>query len=277
MIFQQPPGDVHIKYGYIINYDYYVIKIASGFYENAQYNLPSSNGIMLIFCRKTGSTLAILCDEGHLTDLRTAAAGAIVAKHLAPKNISAIGIIGTGTQAKLQLLYLKKALKCRNAIIWGRHEDKLEQFKNSMEKESFTIKTTQTIEEVTSNCQLIVTTTPASSPLLSSDQILPGTHITAVGADSPNKQELDPYILQKADIIVADSITQCLERGEISHAVKNNIIQKESLYELGNIICSKNNGRTSDAQITIADLTGLAVQDIAIATIIYKASNKCNL
>ena len=106
LLFDDPPGDVHIKYGYIRNDDYYVIKIASGFYRNPELGLPSSNGLMLLFSRQTGCLTAVLLDEGRLTDVRTAAAGAVVAKYLAPKTVGCIGIVGAGIQARLQLLNL---------------------------------------------------------------------------------------------------------------------------------------------------------------------------
>lgn len=269
LLFKNPPGDVHIKYGYIVGDEYYVIKVASGFYDNPKLNLPSSNGLMLLFSQKTGAILGILLDEGYLTDLRTAAAGAIVAKYLAPSNITNIGIIGTGIQARLQLIFLKKVSACRNVIVWGRSLEKLTSFKNEIEQEGFSIQVTQNIERIPSECNLIVTTTPSTFPLLLASQIKKGTHITAVGADSPHKQELDATIFGIADIIAADSIAQCIERGDIAHAIKEGVINQDKLVELGTIISGTHPRRTSDKQITIADLTGLAVQDIEIAKAVY--------
>lgn len=273
LLFKNPPGDVHIKYGYILNEAYYVIKVASGFYENPKLNLSSSNGLMLLFSQKTGELVSILLDEGHLTDVRTAVAGAIVAKYLAPKVVNAIGIVGTGIQARLQLYYLKNVVSCRKVMVFGRNELALSKFKKDMEHDGFQIKTTKIIVELASFCNLIVTTTPSDSPLLFAKHIKRGTHITAVGADTPHKQELDETIFKMADIIVADSIQQCCERGEIAHAIRKNIIEHTQLIELGNVISGKNTGRTSDDQITIADLTGLAVQDIQIATAVFNAIN----
>lgn len=271
LLFNNPPGDVHIKYGYIVGDEYYIIKVASGFYDNPKLNLPSSNGLMLLFSQKTGSLCGILSDEGYLTDLRTAAAGAIAAKYLAPRTVNEIGIIGTGTQARAQLQFLKNITQCRNAIVFGRDPNKLLQFKTEMEKDAFQIKTTQIIEDITSSCNLIVTTTSSSLPILFSNQIKKGTHITAIGADSPHKQELDASIFNLADVVVADSINQCVERGDVSHAIRKNIINKDKLIELGNVISGICDGRTSEDQITVADLTGLAVQDIQIAKVVFKA------
>jgi len=140
-----------------------------------------------------------------------------------------------------------------------------------MENKGFQVTPTRTIEELTSFCNFIITTTPSTSPLLFANQIQKGTHITAVGADSPHKQELDENIFKNADVIVADSIKQCVERGEIAHAIYKKIINEKQLVELGNIISGKNMGRIDDQQITIADLTGLAVQDIQIAKSVFEA------
>ena len=124
--FDNPPGDCHIKYGYIKNDDYYVIKIAQGFYDNPKLGLPSNSGLNIIFSQSTGQILCILLDEGHLTDIRTAVAGAIVAKYMAPKNVRGIGIVGTGIQAKLQLQYLKGIVDCSKVIVWGRSSNSIE-------------------------------------------------------------------------------------------------------------------------------------------------------
>lgn len=270
LLFSNPPGDVHIKCGYIIDDDYYVIKVASGFYENPKLHLPVSNGLMLLFSQKTGVLCGILLDEGHLTDLRTAAAGAIMAKYLAPSTVHKIGIIGTGTQAKLQLQYLKSVINCRDVIVFGRSDQHLSQFKVEMGYHGFQVKTTQTIDEVTSSCNFIVTTTPSSSPLLFANQIKAGMHITAVGADTPKKQEIDENVFKYTDLIVVDSLKQCIERGDVAHAIYQKIIHEKDLVELGDIISGNQAGRAHDQQITVADLTGLAVQDIQIATAVFK-------
>lgn len=274
MIFENPPGDVHIKYGYIKEDDYYVVKIASGFYENAKLGLPPNNGLMLIFRQKSGELISILLDQGYLTDVRTAAAGAVTAKYLAPKNVHTIGIIGTGIQAKMQLEYLQPVTNCRDVIVSGRNEDHLRQYKQTMEPLGFSIRTTRNPSEVTGNCNLIVTTTPAKTPLLLAGDIRPGSHITAMGSDTPAKNELAPDILKNADKVVADSISQCSERGEIHHALKAGYVRLENILELGNIISGRKPGRENDEQITIADLTGVAVQDIGIAKAVYEASRE---
>ena len=260
--FDSPPGDVHIKYGYIKNDDIYVIKIASGFYKNSEFDLPTGNGMIMVFDQKNGQPIAVLNDECYLTDVRTAIAGAICAKYFAPKNINRIGIIGTGVQARMQLRYLKGVVDCNDALVWGRNSDSLDIYENDMESSEFAISTTINLDEVINDCQLIVTCTPSEMPLINS--VNEGTHITAMGSDTVQKQELDSNILLKADLVISDSRSQSIDRGEIHHALKDGL-GMNSVVELGEVISNKINGRTSDKQITVADLTGVAVQDIQIA------------
>lgn len=264
-------GEVHIKYGYLRDDDFYVIKIASGFYDNQKLGLPSSNGLMLLFSQQTGALVSILLDEGHLTDVRTGVAGAVAARYLAPSRIQRIGIVGTGIQARLQLHHLQAVTDCREVLVWGRGQAQLEDCRQEMSDSGFAIETTLIAANILQSCNLVVTTTPASQPILRAEDLQPGTHITAVGSDTPHKQELDNAILGRADVVVADSIAQCLQRGEIFQAVRAGQITSDELVELGNVIAGKATGRTFDEQVTVADLTGVAVQDIAIATAVFKA------
>ena len=264
-------GEVHIKYGFIREGDHYVIKVASGFYKNHLLGLPSGNGLMLVFDQKNGKLLCTLLDEGHLTDIRTAIAGAIAAKYLAPKNVRKIGIVGAGVQGRLQLQYLKYVTSCRKALIWGINREELDRYKKDMIRSGFTIETTEDTDHIERQCDLIVTVTPSKTPLLKGDHLKPGTHITAVGSDTPEKKELHSSILGKADVVVADSIPQCMLRGEIFQSLKEGAISKEKIVELGNVIAGSVDGRTSENQITVADLTGVAVQDIKIASAVFKA------
>lgn len=274
MIFENPPGDTHIKYGYIRNDDYYVIKIASGFYDNVKLGLPSTMGMMLLFNQKTGEPFCFLLDEGYLTNVRTAAAGAVVAKYLAPKHVDRIGIFGSGTQGRMQLLYLNSIVPCRDVVVWGLHEEKLKAYKKDVEPKGYTVHTTLDAAEVASSCNLIVMATPSKKPLLAVDDIRGGTHITAMGSDTADKIELDPKILEKADLVVADSIQQCLSRGEIFQAIQAECLVKENVVELGHVIAGHASRRTSEEQITVADLTGVAVQDIQISKAVFEKLNR---
>ena len=263
LLFKNPPGDCHIKYGYRIGDPTFTIKIATGFPQNAnnQSGLPASNGVILVFSSQTGDLLTILQDEGFLTDIRTAAAGAVAAKYLAPRTVDRIGIIGAGIQANLQLSYLKEVLPTRQAMVWARNRQRAEAFRVA----SFEIKVASSVEELARQCPVIVTTTPATHWLLGAKHLHPGMHITAVGADGGGKQEIEPELFAKADVIAVDSRSQCAQFGDSSWASKKGLISMEKLVELGEIIDKKRPGRTNDMQITVADLTGVAIQDIQIA------------
>ena len=268
LLFNNPPGDVHIKYGYILNDDYYVIKIASGFYENPKLGIASGQGLMLLFKQQTGQLVALLLDGGYLTDIRTAAAGALAAQYFAPKNIRAIGIIGTGVQAKFQLQHLQKILTYRDVWLWGRNERHAEKLKHDLGS-NWNIHIATSPSQVAKHCQLLVTTTPSETALLHADDIQAGTHITAVGSDTAIKQELSGDLLKKADLIIADSLPQSKSRGEIYQATRGGFIQTNDIYELGAAIQDPKLQRKNDHQITIVDLTGVAVQDIMIAKSVY--------
>lgn len=270
MLFDNPPGDVHIKYGHIIGGEYYVIKIASGFYENVKLGISSSQGLMLVFNQKTGETAGILLDEGHLTNIRTAAAGAVAARYLAPAGVSCVGVVGAGIQGRMQVVFLRDLVPCRDIMVWGITKEECDAYKKYMESRGYRVKIAAEPAEIGRNCQLIITCTPSRKPLLMKEDIRRGTHITAMGSDTPQKIELDPEILRMADIVAADSIEQCRTRGEIFRAVSAGAIDEKKPEEIGNIIMGHGSRRTAEDQITVADLTGVAVQDIQIAVAVLK-------
>ena len=265
LIFEDPPGETHIKYGYIRGGDYYVIKIASGFYGNAELGLPSGTGMMLLFSQKTGFPEAVLLDEGRLTDVRTAAAGAVAAKHLAPSEVERIGILGGGVQARLQLELTLPLIPCRKVLVWMRDPAKVAAYQRYFSESDLEIEVAGTPKEVAETCQLIVTTTPAKEPLLSAEMIQPGTHITAIGSDTVDKIELAVEILGNADAVVVDSLSQSETRGEVFRSVDAGTLRRESVVELGSVIAGTAPGRADDRQVTVCDLTGVAVQDLMIA------------
>lgn len=270
LLFDNPPGDVHIKYGYIRDDEFYVIKIASGFYDNPRLGLPSTDGMMLVFRQSTGELDRILLDNGCLTTMRTAAAGAVAAKFLAPRNVERIGIVGAGLQARAQLKLLREVTECRKAVVWGIDQDEADCCAADMTRLGFAVRTASDPNEVASQCNLVVTVTPSKTPLIDENGIRPGTHITAIGSDTPEKQELAVGILAKADIVVTDSLAQCVGRGEIYKALEAGAIERDGVVELGSVILDKTLQRQNDQQITVADLTGLAVQDIQIATAVCR-------
>lgn len=273
----EPPGDVHIKYGYVAGDEYYVLKMASAFYNNRELGLPVGDGLLLVFSQKTGELKLILLDKCWLTDMRTAAAGAVAARHLAANSIAHIGIVGTGVQAKLQLELLRGVVDCNSCFIWGRDPEKAQKMisalraKETIRAWGLDIKLAISLDELVSQCNLIVTTTSARSPLIRADQVRKGTHVTAMGSDDYGKQELDAELLGKADLVVADSIAQCVDHGECRAAVREAQIEEDAILELGNVIKNPAIGRTSEDQISIADLTGVAIQDIQAAKVVDNA------
>jgi ornithine cyclodeaminase len=270
LLFDEPPGDVHIKYGYIKSQDNYVVKIASGFSNNEQLGLSSSHGVMVMFDKNTGYLKCILHDEGYLTNVRTAIAGAICAKYLAPKHVKGIGIVGNGIQARMQLEYLSDIVNCKEVYILGRDKSRVERYIDDMNKFDFNINMVNNSKELCENSNLIVTTTNANESLIFKDDVMKGTHITAVGSDTPDKRELDPEILKMANSLIVDSIPQCLERGETKKALDKDLINEDKLIELGEIIDYGKKYRKDEDEITVADLTGVAVQDIMITNAVYK-------
>jgi len=269
LVFEDPPGDVHIKYGYIKGGDVYVIKIASGFADNPKRGLPSGDGLMLVFDQRTGLLQAVLLDEGYLTNLRTAVAGAIAAKYLAPLDVTVVGILGAGVQGRMQLDWLRRVRRFGEAVVWGVDEDELALFRRDMEGPGLTIRTTLRAEDVAAAADLIVTCTPSTRPLLRAEWIRPGTHITAVGSDTAAKQELDAAILARAGLVVVDSLSQSELRGEVFRAVSAGAIGRDRLVELGRVIEDPAIRRASADEITVADLTGVAVQDIQISAAVW--------
>jgi len=269
LLFDEPPGDVHIKYGYIKSQDNYVVKIASGFSKNEELGLSSSHGVMIMFDKNTGYLKCILHDEGYLTNVRTAIAGAICAKYLAPSQVKGIGIIGNGIQARMQLEYLSDVVDCKEVFVLGRDKQRVDKYIDEMEKYGFKINSVDNSKELCQNSNLIVTTTNANESLIFKEDVKKGTHITAVGSDTPDKRELDPEILNIANSVIVDSISQCLERGETKKALDKDLISEEKLIELGEIIDFGEKYRKNEEDITVADLTGVAVQDIMITNAVY--------
>ena len=259
--FEDPPGDCHIKYGYLKQGSTFTVKIATGFWKNPERGLASSNGVVLVFSSETGELLTIFQDEGYLTDMRTAAAGAVAAKYLAPQEISCIGIIGAGLQARLQLDYLREVTPCRRVKLWARAMDRA----RALTVPGFDIEVVASPSAVAADARLIVTTTASRAWLLGAADVKPGTHITALGADGGGKQELEPQLLALAQIRAVDSVSQCSKYGDSAFALEQGLIETRDLVELGRVIQDPALRRRSAQDISIADLTGVAVQDMAIA------------
>ena len=264
-------GESDVKAAYIEGLDSYAIKIASGFFNNPQLGLPSSNGLMILLDSETGVLKSVLLDEGYLTDIRTATAGAIAAKHLSNRNSKKAGIIGAGVQANLQLEALSLVRNIDTVYIWARDLNKAEQFIRNHKKLNINFHICVSAEEVVNQSEIIVTTTPSKSPLIKSEWLKKGLHITAMGSDAEQKNELDPLIIKECDLYVPDSLSQTKILGELHHAIEKNLIPSDISYnEIGKVILDSSLGRRKKDDITVCDLTGTGVQDTAIARQTYE-------
>jgi len=270
---KQHNGDCHIKFGHLHNDPIFVIKIATGFYDNPKLGLPTSNGMMVALSAVTGEVVAVLQDEGYLTDLRTAIGAAIATKALARAGARNVLVVGAGIQSKEQILAHKKLFGDRPLSfgVWARDKSKRDAFIKDLAAHGCAVNSCDDLKEGTSAADIILTTTPSRSALIQVEWVKNGTHITASGADAPGKYELDEALVAKADVRVADKIDQCLDHGEFARASDAKLISAQDCSELGAVLANSKLGRQSDDQITIADLTGLASQDIAAARTILEA------
>ncbi|MBU8908031.1 cyclodeaminase [Desertibacillus haloalkaliphilus] len=265
-------GEVDVKTAYVPGRDHFAIKISSGFFENDKLGLPSGNGMMILIHAKTGVPAAVLADQGYLTDIRTAAAGAIASKYMAKKQVQTVGIIGTGSQARYQLQALTNVRSFTDVIVYGRNHKRVQTYINEVKSfcdATFTV--ADSIEEVVKASDIVVTTTPSTKPLIKSDWLHPGLHITAMGSDAEHKQELETGVFTYADHIVCDVKSQCLRLGELHHAFEKDLLtHTDKIIELGEVTSTGCSPRNNDNEITICDLTGTGVQDTMIAELAYQ-------
>jgi ornithine cyclodeaminase len=254
-------GEFHIKTAHIAGVPHIAVKVASGFYGNAAKGLPSGSGLMAVFDATTGFPAALLLDNGFLTDIRTGAAGAVAAEHLAREAIATVGVIGSGVQARFQVHCLRIVRPFTRVVAWSPTRERLDAYCAEMRANGFDAVAAADPRDVCAAADVLITATPAHEPLVRCEWLRPGMHVTALGSDSPGKQELDAECLLRADLVVADRLSQARAFGELSHA------QGAAVHaELGEIVAGKKPGRTTDEQLTIADLTGVGFQDTAIAS-----------
>ncbi len=265
LLFKEPHGDCHIKYGHVAGSATFAIKVATGFYGNPARGLPANHGLVLIFDAGTGAPKALLKDDGWLTAWRTAAATAIAAATLAPAEAGAIGVIGTGLQASLALEWLPDTLGDRPCLVWGRDLAKATRLAARAANAARPVTPVARIEELLERCNIIVTATPSAVALFAADGVRPGTHLVAVGADSPGKQELPTALFRCAAHVLVDDLAQCLDHGDFGTAVRAGAIDAGAGLLLGAVLNGTALPKRAPADITIVDLTGIAVEDIAIA------------
>jgi ornithine cyclodeaminase len=265
-------GEFHIKTAHIDEVPHIAVKVASGFYDNPRKGLPSGSGLMALFDASTGLPVALLLDNGYLTDVRTGAAGAVAADHLARASIRTVGVIGSGLQARHQVRCLRTVRDFTRVVAWSPHAGRLAAYCDEMRAEGLDARPAPDAEAVCAEADVLITATPAREPLVRAAWLRDGMHVTAVGSDSPGKQELDAECLERADVIVVDRYVQCSAFGELHHALAAALLTRPDVdAELGQIVAGQKPGRTSEQQVTIADLTGVGFQDTAIASYAYQA------
>jgi ectoine utilization protein EutC len=272
-------GEVDVKTAYIKGKDMFAIKVSSGFFNNYKIGLPSGNGLMMLISTKTGIPQAILLDNGYLTDVRTAAAGAIAAKYLSRENIETVGVIGAGGQARFQVRALKLVRNFKKVLVYSRSTERAKKYAEDMSAElGIEVEVADSAEMVVRNSDTVITTTPAKEPIIKAEWLHPGLHITAMGSDAEHKQELEAEVLVRADKLVCDTKAQCARLGELHHALTRGLLTSDSsIIELGQLTSKELIGRENDEQITVCDLTGTGVQDTAIALFAYNEMKKRNL
>ena len=257
-------ADCHIKYGHMEGDENFVIKIASGFPKNDEQGLPNGNGALLVLSAQTGALKALLHDEMCLTNVRTGIGGAIASQKLARAHSKNILIVGTGVQARMQIeAHAKIFSNPLSFSVWGRDMNKAQNVVSDMA--AFDVTYASSLETAAAAADIIVTTTASTTPFLMSDWVKAGTHITAIGADAPGKQELETKLIARANCLYVDLKSQCVDHGEFATAIKENSISSGDLIELGTVLSEADKLARSSTDITIADLTGIAAQDIAIA------------
>ncbi|MBY2919056.1 ectoine utilization protein EutC [Rhizobium leguminosarum] len=271
-------GEVDVKTAYVPGIEGFAIKISPGFFDNPKIGLPSTNGMMVLLSSRTGLVQALLLDNGYLTDVRTAAAGAVAAKHLSRENASVAAIFGAGMQARLQLEALTLVRPIREARIWARDAAKAQSVAAELAaKLGFSVTATPDARGAVTGADLIVTTTPSETPIIDAGWLEPGQHLTAMGSDAEHKNEIDPAAIAVADLYVADSLKQTRRLGELHHAIDGGLVADDAIFaELGQIVAGRTRGRTRNDQITIADLTGTGIQDTAIATLAFTRAGAAN-
>jgi ornithine cyclodeaminase len=251
-------GEIHIKAGHLHGGNWYACKFASGF-------AGRNDGVVLTFDARTGAPAGILFDGGYLTDLRTAAAGAIAARHLAVPSVDTVAILGTGIQARLQPRVIAAVRPFQSVRVWGRRHDAAEAVAGDIGG-----RVAETVEAAVDGAQIVITVTASRTPILRAEWLTPGALVIAVGSDGPDKQELDVGVLASADRIVADSLPQCARLGEVHHALSAGVIAERDVTELGAITSGRAPGRRTPTETIVCDLTGIGVQDVAAATVVMQ-------
>jgi ornithine cyclodeaminase len=263
---RQEDGDVYVKTGTLRGHSVFIVKIAPWFAANVNEGIPQG-GFVGVFDSKTGHTRAILADEHYLSDIRTAAAGALSARILAPRQFETAAVLGAGTQAYWQSLALYHERPFKHLLVWARDPDRAHGLigRLSSALPDTEMQVVSMPETAVRNADVVVTATVAREPIVQGEWLRPGQHLTAVGADDPTKCELDDSVLRIARVFV-DCRQTAAGNGDVYRAISNGAYDIEDLAgEIGQVLSGSVEGRTSDDDITVAKLVGIGAQDVATA------------
>ncbi|MCC7633490.1 ornithine cyclodeaminase family protein [Stenotrophomonas rhizophila] len=260
-------GDCHVKTASMHGQDCFVVKVATGFPHNAAQGRPTSNGMMVLLDANTGVPRCLLRDAGWLTDMRTAMAGALAAELLRPTEGDTLGIVGTGVQGALQARLAAHRGGFSTLLIWGRRYPQAQQLAAELCAEGIRARALPSLDDLARASDVLITTTPTSTPLLQAGMFERRVRIVAVGADSPGKQELTTTLTAAMDILIADSIDQCLDHGELASAFALGHIKRSQVTAFGQYLAEAT--AIPNAQSVLVDLTGLGIQDLQIALTIW--------
>lgn len=259
-------GEVHVKGAYVEGEPVFALKFASGFYDNVKRGLPTGCGLVMVFDAETGFPLALLQDNGYLTELRTGGAGALAVKLLAPKRALSAAVIGAGSQARFQIHAIARVRSLSSLKVWSPIPEEMDRYRSEMEESlGIEVGTPRTPRAAVEGSDLVVTVTPSREPIVEPDWLSTGATVVAVGADGPEKRELFPQILAPPAKVVVDSREQCLRLGETHHAVREGYLSPEEIHaELGEVLLGDRTGREGN-ELIVCDLTGVGAQDAALA------------
>jgi len=266
-------GDFRAMPAYIEKLNRCTLKWVNAHPLNKKFGLPSVMAIVILNDPRSGFPLSIM-DGTYLTSLRTGASGAVAAKHLAKSDSKVVSMVGCGIQAKEQLRALNEVFKIKEVKVWGHQRPFIKSFMKDMKKLKVHLTESKSIRDCVKEGDSIVTTTPSRKPIVKLEWIKEGAHINAIGADAKGKQELDPRILKRSKVVV-DDWAQASHSGEINVPLRKKLLSQNNINaNLGEIVCGKKRGRVNDREITVFDSTGLAIQDTAVADLIYKTARK---
>ena len=269
-------GEFHVKTAWVDGVPFIAVKVASGFYDNPALGLPTGSGMMALFDAGTGMPTGLIFDNGFLTDIRTGAAGAVAAECLARRDADIVGVIGSGVQARHQIACLREVRPFRRLAAWSIDRPGLERYCEEMRAAyGIEAEACASAEDACRQADILITATPSHEPMVRAAWLEPGVHVTAVGSDTPGKQELDAACLARADVVVVDRLSQCAKFGELSHAIAAGLMREGDVRgQLGEVVAGRKPGRSRDDEITICDLTGVGFQDTAIAALAWAGTRR---